>query len=42
MKTMLSTVGAVTIVLWVLGVIGIGNFVFIYGPEKITCIKESK
>ena len=41
MKTMLAIVGAFTLMLGLLGSFGIGNFVMIYSPDKITCNKES-
>jgi len=41
MKTMLAIVGAFTLFLGVLGAFGVGNFVMIYSPDKISCIKES-
>ena len=40
MKTMLAIVGAFVITLSILGSFGIGNFVLIYSPGKITCQKE--
>lgn len=41
MKTMLAIVGAFTLFLGLLGAFGVGNFVMIYSPDKITCSKES-
>ena len=41
MKTMLAIFGGFVIVLSILGTIGIGNFVLIYGPDKITCTKDA-
>ena len=41
MKTMLVIVGAFTLFLGLLGAFGVGNFVMIYSPDKITCSKES-
>jgi len=39
MKTMLAIVGAFTLFLGVLGAFGVGNFVMIYSPDKISCTK---
>ena len=39
MKTLLAIIGSFTLVLGVLGAFGVGNFVMIYGPEKISCLK---
>ena len=39
MKTMFAIVGAFTVVLGILGAFGIGNFVMIYSPDKISCVK---
>jgi hypothetical protein len=39
MKTMLAIVGAFTLFLGVLGAFGVGNFVMMYSPDKITCEK---
>lgn len=40
MKTVLATVGLLVLILWTLGSLGVGNFVLIYGPDKLTCSKE--
>jgi hypothetical protein len=40
MKTVLACIGAFTVFLGLLGAFGVGNFVFIYTPDKITCTKE--
>ena len=40
MKTLFAIVGAFTLALGILGAFGIGNFVMIYSPDKITCTKE--
>jgi len=37
MKTFFALVGAATFALWLLGTLGIGNFVLMYSPDKITC-----
>lgn len=42
MKTFLACVGAFVLTLALFGAIGIGNFVLMYSPDKITCTKESK
>jgi len=42
MKTMFAIVGAFTLALGLLGSFGVGNFVFMYSPDKITCTKELK
>ncbi len=39
MKTMLAIVGAFTLALGLLGALGVGNFVMIYSPDKISCVK---
>jgi uncharacterized membrane protein YbaN (DUF454 family) len=41
MKTMFAIVGAFTVALGILGAFGVGNFVMMYSPDKITCNKES-
>jgi hypothetical protein len=42
MKTTLAWIGGLTLVLAFLGTIGVGNFVMLYGPNKIACVKEVK
>jgi hypothetical protein len=42
MKTVFTVIGAFTVALGVLGAFGVGNFVMMYSPDKITCNKESK
>ncbi len=42
MKTMLAIVGAFTLALGLLGAFGVGNFVMIYSPDKISCVKDSQ
>ena len=39
MKTMLAIVGAFTVALGILGAFGVGNFVMMYSPDKISCVK---
>ena len=39
MKTMLAFIGASTLILGLLGSFGVGNFVYMYSPDKITCVK---
>jgi hypothetical protein len=40
MKTVLAWFGGFVLVLTLLGILGIGNFVMMYSPDKITCTKE--
>ena len=42
MKTILAIFGGFVLALSILGSVGVGNFVLIYSPDKITCEKESK
>jgi len=42
MKTMLAIFGGFVLFLSILGMFGVGNFVLMYGPDKIICVKESK
>ena len=39
MKTLFALIGAFTVALGVLGAFGVGNFVMMYSPNKITCEK---
>lgn len=39
MRTMFALIGAFTLFLGLLGSFGIGNFVMMYSPDKITCSK---
>ena len=39
MKTMFAIVGAFTLALGILGAVGVGNFVMMYSPDKISCVK---
>ena len=39
MKTFLAVYGAFILTISILGAFGVGNFVMIYGPDKVTCIK---
>ena len=41
MKNVLAIIGALTVILGLLGTFGVGNFVYIYSAEKITCTKEA-
>jgi hypothetical protein len=41
MKTMFAIVGAFTLALGILGAFGVGNFVMMYSPDKISCVKET-
>ena len=40
MKTFLACVGGFILVLALLGTFGVGNFVLMYSPDKISCTKE--
>ncbi len=42
MKTMFAIVGAFTLALGILGAFGVGNFVMIYSPDKISCVKGTE
>jgi uncharacterized membrane protein YbaN (DUF454 family) len=42
MKTMFAIVGAFTVALGILGAFGVGNFVMMYSPDKISCVKEKE
>ena len=39
MKTLFALIGAFTVFLGILGTFGVGNFVMIYTPDKISCVK---
>jgi len=39
MKTLFALIGAFTVLLGVLGAFGVGNFVMMYSPDKISCSK---
>jgi hypothetical protein len=41
MKTLFAIVGAFTLFLGLLGAFGVGNFVMMYSPDKISCTKTS-
>jgi len=41
MRNFLAFVGGLTVILAVLGSFGVGNFMYIYGADKITCTKEA-
>jgi len=41
MKTLFAIVGVFTLTLGLLGAFGVGNFVMMYSPDKISCTKES-
>ena len=40
MKTFLALIGSGVLLLAILGFFGIGNFVLMYSPNKITCVKD--
>lgn len=42
MKTLLAIIGGFVLFLAVAGMFGIGNFVLMYGPDKISCVKGEK
>jgi uncharacterized membrane protein YbaN (DUF454 family) len=42
MKTILVCIGALTLFLGLLGAFGVGNFVMMYSPDKITCTKGAE
>ena len=42
MKTMFAVTGAFILFLSLLGAFGVGNFVMMYSPDKITCTKEKE
>jgi hypothetical protein len=42
MKTVFAIVGAFTLALSILGAFGMGNFVMMYSPDKISCVKEKE
>jgi hypothetical protein len=42
MKTLLAIFGTFVLTLSILGAFGVGNFVMIYSPNKISCEKETK
>ncbi len=41
MKTIFAFIGAFVVALGVLGTIGVGNFVLMYSPDTISCVKET-
>lgn len=41
MKTMFAFIGAITMLLGLLGSFGVGNFVYMYSGDKISCTKET-
>ena len=36
---MFAIIGAFTVFLGILGAFGVGNFVIMYSPDKISCVK---
>jgi hypothetical protein len=42
MKTILAVVGGFVLALAILGTFNIGNFVLMYSPDKISCVKEQQ
>ena len=42
MKTLLACIGAFVLFLSIMGAFGVGNFVLMYSPDKITCNKETE
>jgi hypothetical protein len=41
MKNVLALVGGLVMLLAILGTFNIGNFVLMYSPDKISCVKEA-
>ena len=39
MKTLFAAIGVFTVFLGLLGAFGVGNFVMMYSPDKISCTK---
>ena len=39
MKTLFAIVGGFVVFLAVLGTLNVGNFVLMYSPDKISCVK---
>lgn len=39
MKTLLAWIGGVVVIFAILGSLDIGNFVLMYGPDKMVCTK---
>jgi hypothetical protein len=42
MKTMFAVVGGFVVFLAVLGAVNVGNFVLMYSPDKISCVKGAE
>ena len=42
MNILFTLIGVFTVFLGLLGAFGVGNFVMMYSPDKINCVKESK
>jgi hypothetical protein len=42
MKTFLAVIGGFVLCLGVMGSLGIGNFVLMYSPDEISCVKGVK
>jgi hypothetical protein len=42
MRTVLAVIGGFVILLAVIGMLNIGNFVMMYSPDKISCVKGVK
>jgi hypothetical protein len=40
MKTVLAFIGGFVVILGILGTFGFGDFVLMYSPDRITCVKE--
>ncbi len=42
MKTFLAVIGGFVLALAILGMFNVGNFVLMYSPDKISCVKEQQ
>jgi hypothetical protein len=42
MKTFLAVIGGFVLCLAILGSLNVGNFVLMYSPDKISCVKGDK
>lgn len=42
MKTVLAILGGIVVILALLGILGVGHFTLLYGPDKMNCTYEDK
>ncbi len=42
MKTFLAVIGGFVLCLAILGMFNVGNFVLMYSPDKISCVKGTE